>query len=489
MPPKNGTLQPENVLRFGPFEVHPERNLITGPEGDRTVESKMMQVLLLLVEESGRVVSREKILDQAWPDTFVGDEVVWRSISELRKVLGDDPKNPQYLETVPRKGYRWLVPVTRTEAGSPSSVLTGSLSNWYSGKHLLPSAFILLSGLLAIWLFVLKESPSSVGSTDEDAIWVLIAEAEGSAEKEYGEILRHSLEIALGQSRRVRLAAPERVVDALSLMRLGPETTVTMDVGRKVCVRDGGIDLVVAAGVDQDEDGFLMRVLLVDPATGDPIAAHQEESPAETGILKAVQRLSDWTRQTLGEEVKSEEASGQGLEKATTGSLEALRLYSQAMRLGYLWEWGPAERLLWRSIEEDPTFASAQVMLAWAIRNQIPPVERLDRLSEYSEPARLALECPISWEIFALAADLLAEAWEAQGSKEEAVRVLERALQRKFVVGRGAASRWPLWQRLLRLYKQGGEQTKRVELAQRIRHSLRTADEDHPLLQATEFVE
>ncbi len=79
------------------------------------VEPKQMQVLVQLVEHAGTVVSKERLLQTVWADTFVGDEVLSRAISELRRLLEDDRKAPRYIQTIPKSGYRLIAPVRTQE--------------------------------------------------------------------------------------------------------------------------------------------------------------------------------------------------------------------------------------------------------------------------------------------------------------------------------------------------------------------------------------
>jgi DNA-binding winged helix-turn-helix (wHTH) protein len=72
------------------------------------LEPKMMQVLVRLAEAPGEVVKKDELIRSVWPDTFVTDDVLTRSISELRKVLGDDPRQPAFIETIPRSGLSLL---------------------------------------------------------------------------------------------------------------------------------------------------------------------------------------------------------------------------------------------------------------------------------------------------------------------------------------------------------------------------------------------
>jgi DNA-binding winged helix-turn-helix (wHTH) protein len=74
-----------------------------------------MQVLALLATHRGRVVTKERILQNVWADTFVGDEVLSRAISELRRVLGDNAKSPKFIQTIPKGGYRLIAPVVIDE--------------------------------------------------------------------------------------------------------------------------------------------------------------------------------------------------------------------------------------------------------------------------------------------------------------------------------------------------------------------------------------
>jgi hypothetical protein len=70
-----------------------------------------MGVLVCLAAHAGEPVSKEELLQTIWPGTFVGDDVLKSSISELRRVFEDDAKEPQIIQTIPKRGYRLMVPV------------------------------------------------------------------------------------------------------------------------------------------------------------------------------------------------------------------------------------------------------------------------------------------------------------------------------------------------------------------------------------------
>ena len=106
-------------FRLGPFEILPGRNRIAGPNRESRVEPKTMSVLLELAAAEGGTVGREHLIRAVWPRGFVTDDVLTRCVGQLRKALGDPAREPKYLETVPKTGYRLLVCV---QPGPPATV-------------------------------------------------------------------------------------------------------------------------------------------------------------------------------------------------------------------------------------------------------------------------------------------------------------------------------------------------------------------------------
>src|SRR5258708_32293405 len=73
---------------------------------------KAFDVLRYLVEHAGRLVTQDEILGALWPRSYVNPEVLKHHVLEVRKALGDDPRNPRFIETMPRRGYRFIAPVS-----------------------------------------------------------------------------------------------------------------------------------------------------------------------------------------------------------------------------------------------------------------------------------------------------------------------------------------------------------------------------------------
>ena len=104
-----------DIFRFGTFTVDPAgRRLLR--DGERiAVTSKAFDTLLVLVSRAGQTVEKEEILREVWPSTFISDETLAQNISTLRRVLGDETEAPRYIATVPRRGYRFVMPVGREQ--------------------------------------------------------------------------------------------------------------------------------------------------------------------------------------------------------------------------------------------------------------------------------------------------------------------------------------------------------------------------------------
>lgn len=109
-------------FKIGGFLVQPQLNRICGAAGTRSIEPKMMGVLVCLARSAGEVVERAAILDEVWSDTHVTDSVLNRSVAELRRIFSDDPAKPRVIETIRGRGYRLVAPVhpIKAELDAPS---------------------------------------------------------------------------------------------------------------------------------------------------------------------------------------------------------------------------------------------------------------------------------------------------------------------------------------------------------------------------------
>lgn len=145
---------------FGQVVVDPNANAITLNGVEKRLEPKLISLLCLLAAQGRDVISRQDITQAIWPNVVVGEESITRAIFALRNALGDDAKQPQYIETIPKKGYRFLVDA---HLFNESSILVEAIKvgNRVSVQR---SRLIYLLGLmLAVTLFAIwirDEKPS-----------------------------------------------------------------------------------------------------------------------------------------------------------------------------------------------------------------------------------------------------------------------------------------------------------------------------------------
>lgn len=111
----------EGDFRLGEWLICPQLNTVQKDGGTVRLEHKFMQVLVCLAGRPGEVVSKEELIRTVWVDTFVTDDVLTRAVSELRRILKDDAKQPHIIETVSKSGYRLIAPVQRIQDSSLSS--------------------------------------------------------------------------------------------------------------------------------------------------------------------------------------------------------------------------------------------------------------------------------------------------------------------------------------------------------------------------------
>jgi DNA-binding winged helix-turn-helix (wHTH) protein/TolB-like protein len=128
-------MAPPAKLRIGDWAVDPGAGLLTRGEQVVRVDARLLRLLLELAAQPGQTVSLDQLLDRVWAGVIVTPDSVYQAVASLRRLLGDDPRRPRYIATVPRLGYRMVARVTPLDAEGaaaaparrrpPAWVLTG----------------------------------------------------------------------------------------------------------------------------------------------------------------------------------------------------------------------------------------------------------------------------------------------------------------------------------------------------------------------------
>ena len=108
------------TYRFGPYTLDPAAYRLLRDAEVIQLSPKIIDLLLYLVARQPALVSKEDLFKALWPDVAVTDNALTQAVSELRQALGDDPSKPTYVQTVARRGYRFIAPVTTT---APAAVV------------------------------------------------------------------------------------------------------------------------------------------------------------------------------------------------------------------------------------------------------------------------------------------------------------------------------------------------------------------------------
>jgi adenylate cyclase len=115
-------------FRVGPWLVAPSLNSISCKGTTVRLEPKVMAVLVCLAEHAGETLPKETLFHTVWPDTFVTDDVLTHSISELRRAFEDDAREPHIIQTIPKRGYRLVAPVSSAVVAAAASTTRDSIA-------------------------------------------------------------------------------------------------------------------------------------------------------------------------------------------------------------------------------------------------------------------------------------------------------------------------------------------------------------------------
>jgi DNA-binding winged helix-turn-helix (wHTH) protein/Flp pilus assembly protein TadD len=391
---------PGTRVRFGTFEADFRSGELRCKGFKVKIQELPFQVLTVLLDRPGEVVTREDLRKRLWPaDTFVDfDQGLNKAINKLREALGDDANNPRFVETLPRRGYRFIYPVTAVSlaATSPDGLGRGlkptpamsSQEESGAGKdssdtqiiaalatrHKLGLGIALLALIslgLGYWLWQWYTTPAL---TEKDSI--LITDfVNTTGDPEFDVTLRLGLEVALRQSPYLNVTPRRQIMETLKLMGQPPDARVTQEIGREICQRNG-IRAVLIGRIASLGSQYVITLEAVNASNGDILAETQTQAQSKEQVVTKLGYAATQLRSNLGESLASIKKFDKPLEQVTTASLAALKAYS----LGWAKHMQPngnesdAAPLFRRAVSLDPNFAMAYAALGTAEGNLGKPV-------------------------------------------------------------------------------------------------------------------
>lgn len=362
------------VLDLGAGEIYKSGRKIK-------LQEQPFQVLTILLEQPGQVVTREQLRERLWrEDTFVDfDHSLNTAVKKLRQALNDEANKPRFIETLPKRGYRYVGPAV--VGGAPAELSrdgeSGSIANENAGQPetgptRIPEAarsasvrskFAISAAVLAIALgasayFVLhRRSPL----TEKDTI-VISDFLNSTGDPVFDDTLKQGLAVQLAQSPFLSILSEEKVHDTLKLMGRVPGERLTPDIARDLCQRAGSTAAIDGSIAQLDEE-YVLGLNAVNCHTGENLAREQITSEDKRHVLAALGKAAQELRGKLGESFSSIQKYDTPIEQATTPSLEALQALSLAMKTAR--ESGEVKSIPYfkRAIELDPNFALAHARL------------------------------------------------------------------------------------------------------------------------------
>ena len=385
---------PEIVYQFGPFEVNVASGELLKNGRRIKLQEQPYRLLVALLENPGEVISREELRSRLWlDDTFVDFDGSLRvAVRKLREALDDDAEDPRYIETIPKRGYRFLVPEVRRiesapEAAEPEAATLGDharrddlealktgakATRWW----LVTGAAILMIGI-GLTVGSRMFFPHKVHAlTDKDTI-VLADFANATGDPVFDGTLRQGLSVQLEQSPFLSIIPDEKIQQTLGLMGQPVDVKLVPAVARQVCQRMASA-VVLDGSIAKIGTQYLLTLKAVNCKSGETLASTEAQASDENHVLNALGKVSVQIRNKLGESLSTIQKFDTPLEEATTPSLEALKAYSSAMQTVRTKGPDAATPFFKRAVELDPNFAVAYAYLGVMATTSLEPSLSVD---------------------------------------------------------------------------------------------------------------
>ncbi len=348
-----------DIVRFEDFELDLRAYQVRRFGRTLKLERIPMEVLLLLAERRGQLVTREEIIEKLWgKEVFLDtDNAINTAIRKIRQVLKDDPEQPRFVQTVTGRGYRFIAQISET--GRPpvidakTAVRTASGKRWWFVAAAVAVPALALAGYLYF-----HRAPKL---TDKDTI-VLADFANSTGDSVFDETLRQGLAVQLGQSPFLSLISDERIQQMLKLMAKPADTPLTPEVSREICERTASA-AVLDGSIASLGSQYVLTLRAKDCRSGDVLDEEQVQAARKEDVLNALSQIASRFRTRVGESLSTVKSHDTPLAEATTPSLEALKAYSAGWEASFSSGSAAALPFLKRAIEIDPNFASAYAAL------------------------------------------------------------------------------------------------------------------------------
>ncbi|MBC7929897.1 MAG: winged helix-turn-helix domain-containing protein [Rubrivivax sp.] len=446
-------LQTLHIYEFGPFRLDVSERFLLRDSEAVALTPKVFDTLLTLVERNGHVVSKDELMQRLWPDSFVEESSLSQNIFLLRRALGEATSSHQYIETIPKRGYRFVADV-REVRGSDAEIVFQQRTNTQilieekdasqemgvpigAATSALPAPSP--SGNRKRKLYALFACAALIAAAGFGYVWRLRAGGKGEASLKTRSIavLPFKTLGAGGESELLGLGMADALIIRLShlkepailstssVFRYATDETNTLDAGREL-----GVDAVLEGTVQRSGERVRVTARLISLNDGGTLWAGKFDEQS-SNIFALQDSISKQLAEALTPQLGGDERGR--MEKQYTGDTEAYQAYLTGLYfLNKRSKEGIAKAIEYfrQATERDPSYALAYAGLADCYNlslfndyNIVPPQEAREKRLEAARKA-LALDDTLAEAHMAMAA-----VESGRGDSNKAEREYLRALE------------------------------------------------------------
>jgi DNA-binding winged helix-turn-helix (wHTH) protein len=369
-----------NLYRFGQFVLDPRRRTVSCGDSPVSLTPKAFDVLLLLVQNPNRLVTKEELLQAVWGDTFVEEGNLTQYISHLRKALGDNSEETRLIVTIARKGYQFTERVTVVEAAGIDKHATLQAAATEISKtdtrpveyptkekvakpppprlrlrQWLAAGVLLTVGVLSVWRYEVYRHRITLAPTDT----VVLADVDNRTNDPiFDEGLNSALRYEMTQTPYLNLLELNKAYATMGQLKLAPTTRTTPEIARQICSKTNS-RMVISDSIDDAGNRYHLEMRALDCGSGATLAEERTDISARKQVVHELGATAVRLRRKLGEPAGSLARFNQPLEEALSFSLEALQAGAQGLKLSLAGDFEGALKLYQRAVELDPNFAIA----------------------------------------------------------------------------------------------------------------------------------